>query len=121
MSKKNQKEKNEPPIDYQVSLKNLQFTITLREKDIEALQQELSKKNITIKKLYEENSELKKNMKNIYDVEIKYNKLLVQNEKMKKKEENFNVILNEKDKKFEEEKNKIVREFNSKINQSISI
>ena len=117
MSKKNQKEKNEPPIDYQVSLKNLQFTITLREKDIEALQQELSKKNITIKKLYEENSELKKNMKNIYDVEIKYNKLLVQNEKMKKKEENFNVILNEKDKKFEEEKNKIVREFNSKINQ----
>ena len=121
MSKNKEPTNQEIPIDYQVEIKNLQYTIVLREQEIGAIKETLSKNGAYIKKLESDNFEFKKQIIYYYDIEKKIGKLRHSNELLKKDIENLNQeILNQK-KQYLEEKKQAEKSFNVKINQMQNI
>ena len=119
MSKKKEKEQNneDPPIDYQIELKNLQYTISLKDSEILSLQEQNDKRGKYIKNLENDYYALKKVCANNYELEKEIGRLRHSGELLQKEIENLNrEILNQK-RKFTEEKEQMEKLFNSKINQ----
>ena len=118
MSKKKDKQNtNKPPINYQIESKNLQYTITLRELEIEDLKKDNQNKANYLSNLEDDIKDLRNACINQYklDKELKeykekYSHLQRENEKL-----NEDIINNHK--KFEEEKKQIENYYNLKINQ----
>ena len=119
MSKKKEKEQNnqEPPIDYQIELKNLQYTISLKDSEILGLKEQNDKRGNYIKKLESDYYALKKVCANNYELEKEIGRLRHNGELLQKEIENLNrEILNQK-RKFTEEKEQMEKLFNAKMNQ----
>ena len=116
MSKKKEKVKKDAPMDYQLATKNLQYTIVVKDTDLERLKNDNNNKNKYILSLEEEISKLKSGYINAYDLDIKLRKALTKNENLQKKVDNFNNYLLEVQKKNEEEKKDMENSFQSQIN-----
>ena len=72
MSKNKKKDANakaDVPIDYQVESKNLQYTITLKDTEIDMLQNENKKKKEYILELEKEITQLRKDYVKAYELE----------------------------------------------------
>ena len=121
MNKKKEKEKesnNEaPPIDYLVENKNLQYTITLKDKEILSLKEQNDKRGDYIKKLEKDYYDLKKVCVNNYELEKEIGRLRHSKELLTKDVENLQKDIIIQKTKFLEEKNEIEKLYNSKINQ----
>ena len=117
MSKKKDKIKsNEPPIDYQIATKNLQYTIVIKDTDIERLKEECKDKKEYIIQLEDEITNLRKNAVNAFELETQLRKITAKNEKLEKEVDNFNNRLLEQRKKFDEEKKILESTYKSQIN-----
>ena len=117
MSKKKDKTKsNDAPIDYQLATKNLQYTIVIKDTDIERLKEECKDKKEYIIQLEDEITNLRKNAVNAFDLENQLRKVLAKNERLEKEVDNFNNRLIEQRKKFDEEKKILESTYNSQIN-----
>ena len=117
MSKKKDKIKsNEPPIDYQLATKNLQYTIVIKDTDIERLKEECKDKKEYIIQLEDEITNLRKNAVNAFELETQLRKITAKNEKLEKEVDNFNNRLLEQRKKFDEEKKILESTYKSQIN-----
>lgn len=118
-NKKKEKESNnqEPPIDYQIELKNLQYTITLKDQEIIGIKEQNDKRGNYIKQLEKDYYALKKVCVNNYELEKEIGRLRHSVELLKKEIENLNKeILNQK-RKFLEEKEQMEKLHNAKMNQ----
>ena len=115
--KKDANAKGEVPIDYQVESKNLQYTITLKDMEIDDLQKENAKKKQYITNLEEEIKKLKKDYVHAYELEniIKGNRQKI--EQQDKEIENLNNKINDIKKKNEEEKKQIEANYQDEIHQ----
>ena len=115
--KKDANAKGEVPIDYQVESKNLQYTITLKDMEIDDLLKENVKKKEYITNLEEEIKKLKKDYVHAYELEniIKGNKQKI--EQQDKEIENLNNKINDIKKKNEEEKKQIEANYQDEIHQ----
>ena len=119
MSKKKSKndKKDEIPIDHQVESKNLQYTISLKDIEIENLKEENLKRKQNIIALQTETSNLKNICYNKHLIEKKLQKSLVKNENQQKEINKLNnELLNIQD-KSNEEKKELENFYNAKINQ----
>ena len=117
MSKKKEKIKsNDAPIDYQLATKNLQYTIVIKDTDIERLKEECKDKKEYIIQLEDEVTNLRKNAVNAFELEKQLRKVLAKNERLEKEVDNFNNRLIEQRKKFDEEKKILESTYNSQIN-----
>ena len=117
MSKKKEKIKsNEPPIDYQLATKNLQYTIVIKDTDIERLKEECKDKKEYIIQLEDEITKLRKNAVNAFELETQLRKVSARNERLEKEVNDFNNKLLEQRKKFDEEKKILESTYNSQIN-----
>ena len=119
MSQKNSKDPatQEVPIDYQIEIKNMQYTIVLRDKEISGLKEHLEKNGKYIKKQESDIFDLKKQVAYFYDIEKKLGKERHSNELLQKDIENLNQeILNQK-RKYLEEKDQQEKNFNARMNQ----
>jgi len=117
MSKKKEKIKsNDAPIDYQLATKNLQYTIVIKDTDIERLKEECKDKKEYIIQLEDQITNLRKNAVNAFDLETQLRKVLAKNERLEKEVNNFNNRLLEQRKKFDEEKKFLESTYNSQIN-----
>ena len=120
MSKNKKKDANtkvDVPIDYQVESKNLQFTITLKDNEIDMLQKENQKKKEYIMELEKEIEKLKKDYVKAYELEntIKGNHKKI--ELQEKEIENLNNQIKDQKRKNEEEKKQIEQNFQDEIQQ----
>ena len=120
MSKNKKKDANakaDVPIDYQVESKNLQYTITLKDNEIDMLQKENVKKKEYITVLEKEIQKLKKDYVNAYELEntIKDNHKKIEHQE--KEIENLHNQINEIKLKNEEEKKLIEQNFRDEIHQ----
>ena len=115
--KKDANAKGEVPIDYQVESKNLQYTITLKDMEIDDLLKENAKKKQYITDLEEQIKKLKKDYVHAYELEniIKGNKQKI--EQQDKEIENLNNKINDIKKKNEEEKKQIESNYQDEIHQ----
>ena len=115
--KKDANAKGEVPIDYQVESKNLQYTITLKDMEIDDLQKENAKKKQYITNLEEEIKKLKKDYVHAYELEniIKGSKQKI--EQQDKEIENLNNKINDIKKKNEEEKKQMESNYQDEIHQ----
>ena len=115
--KKDANAKGEVPIDYQVESKNLQYTITLKDMEIDDLLKENEKKKQYITNLEEEIKKLKKDYVHAYELEniIKGNRQKI--EQQDKEIENLNNKINDIKKKNEEEKKQIEANYQDEIHQ----
>ena len=116
MSKKKEKDKKDAPIDYQLATKNLQYTVVIKDNDIERLKNQNNNKSKYILSLEDEISKLKKNSINVFDLENKLLKVLSKNEQLEKESEEHNNKLLELQKKHEEEKKRIEKAYKSELN-----
>ena len=119
MSKKKDKDSNnqEPPIDFQIELKNLQYTITLKDNEITSLKEQNDKRGNYIKNLENDYYALKKVCANNYELEKEIGRLRHNGELLQKDIENLNrEMLNQK-RKFLEEKEQMEKLHNAKMNQ----
>ena len=120
MSKNKKKDANakaDVPIDYQVESKNLQYTITLKDNEIDMLQKENIKKKEYITELEKEIEKLRKDYIHAYELEntIKGNHKKI--EQQEKEIENLHNQINEQKLKNEEEKKQIEQNFRDEIHQ----
>ena len=120
MSKNKKKDANakvDVPIDYQVESKNLQFTITLKDNEIDMLQKENQKKKEYIMELEKEIEKLKKDYVKAYELEntIKGNHKKI--ELQEKEIENLNNQIKDQKRKNDEEKKQIEQNFQDEIQQ----
>ena len=120
MSKNKKKDANakvDVPIDYQVESKNLQFTITLKDNEIDMLQKENQKKKEYIMELEKEIEKLKKDYVKAYELEntIKGNHKKI--EQQEKEIENLNNQIKDQKRKNDEEKKQIEQNFQDEIQQ----
>jgi len=120
MSKNKKKDANtkaDVPIDYQVESKNLQYTITLKDNEIDMLQKENAKKKEYIKELEEEIQKLKKDYIKAYELEntIKRNHKKI--EQQEKEIENLHNQIKNQKLKNDEEKKQIEQNFQDEIHQ----
>ena len=115
--KKDANAKGEVPIDYQVESKNLQYTITLKDMEIDDLLKENAKKKQYITNLEEEIKKLKKDYVHAYELEniIKGNRQKI--EQQDKEIENLNNKINDIKKKNEEEKKQLEANYQDEIHQ----
>ena len=115
--KKDANAKGEVPIDYQVESKNLQYTITLKDMEIDDLLKENVKKKQYITNLEEEIKKLKKDYVHAYELEnvIKGNRQKI--EQQDKEIENLNNKINDIKKKNEEEKKQLETNYQDEIHQ----
>ena len=117
MSKKKNKEKKDAaPLDYQLATKNLQYTIVIKDTDIDRLKTDNNTKSNYILSLENEISTLRANAVNAFELENKLKKILKRNEILQKESDNFNNRLIEERKKFEEEKKRMENTYKSEIN-----
>ena len=116
MSKKKDRDKKDAPIDYQLATKNLQYTIVIKDTDIDRLKNENNNKKNYILSLEGEISKLRAEAINAFELENKLRKALITNEKLQKESDNFNNYLMELNKKHEEEKKRIEHTYQSEIN-----
>ena len=118
MSKRKENSTNQDiPIDYQIEIKNMQYTIVLKDKEIAADNEQLEKNKIYIKKLEGDIFELKKQVAYYFDIE---KKLIIEqnsNELLKKEIENLNQEILNNRRKYLEEKFQSEKVFNAQINQ----
>lgn len=114
--KKDKDEKAEPPIDYQVEKKNLEYTITLKYNENEMLKEENAKKKKYIFSLEDELSKMKMEFVSRFEVEKKLR--IAEYERDQKEEEikKLNNDIIEMKKEFDEEKRQIEKSFNARIN-----
>ena len=85
MSKKKENSTNqEIPIDYQIEIKNMQYTKVLRDKEIGPLKEQLNRNGAYIKKLESEIFDLKKQCVYNHDLDKKLGKLRHSNETLQK-------------------------------------
>ena len=119
MSKKEEKEQNnqELPIDYQVELKNLQYTIVLKDNEITSLKEQNDKRGNIIKKLENDYNALKKVCANNYELEREIGKLRHNGELLQKEIEKLNQDILIQKRKYLEEKEQMEKLYNSRINQ----
>ena len=120
MSKNKKKDANakaDVPIDYQVESKNLQYTITLKDNEIDMLQKENAKKKEYIKELEGEIQKLKKDYIKAYELEntIKRNHKKI--EQQEKEIENLHNQIKNQKLKNDEEKKQIEQNFQDEIHQ----
>ena len=115
--KKDANSKGDVPIDYQVESKNLQYTITLKDNEIDMLQKENAKKKQYITELEKEIQQLKKDYVKAYELEntIKGNHKKI--EQQEKEIENLHNQIELQKKKNEEEKKQIEQNFQDEIHQ----
>jgi len=118
MSKKEKESTvQEMPFDYQIEMKNMQYTIVLRDKDIASLKEQLGKNGTYIQKLEGDIFELKKQIAYYYNIEKKLAEERHSNDLLKKDIENLKEeILNQK-KTYLEEKTQSEKLYNARINQ----
>lgn len=119
MSKKKNKNdnKDEIPIDHQTESKNLQYTILLKDNEIESLKAENLKRKQNIIALQTETSNLRNVCSNKHLIEKKLQKSLVKNENQQKEINKLNNELLNIQNKFNEEKKDLENFYNAKINQ----
>ena len=118
MSKKKENlTSQEIPLDYQVEIKNMNYTILLKENEIADLKNVLVKNSNYMKKLESEIFDLKKQCANNYELDKKIGKLRHNNDILQKENEKLKQdILNQK-KAYLEEKAQSEKLFNARINQ----
>ena len=105
--KKDANPKGDVPLDFQVESKNLQYTITLKDMEIDTLKQENLRKKQYILELEKEIQKLKKDYIQAYKLE---NTIKGNNKKIEKHEreiENLNNQIKDQKNKNEEEKKQI--------------
>ena len=107
----------EIPIDYQIEIKNMQYTIVLRDKEIAANKEQLGKNIIYMKKLEGDIFELKKQVAYYYDIDKKLGRERHSNDLLKKEIENLNQEILNNQRKYLEEKTQSEKLFNARINQ----
>ena len=107
----------EIPIDYQIEIKNMQYTIVLRDKEIAANKEQLEKNIIYMKKLEGDIFELKKQVAYYYDIDKKLGRERHSNDLLKKEIENLNQEILNNQRKYLEEKTQSEKLFNARINQ----
>ena len=120
MSKNKKKDANakaDVPIDFQVESKNLQYTITLKDQEIDLLQKENQHKKEYITKLEEEIGNLRKDYIKAYELENTIKKNHNKIEKQEKEIENLHNQIEIQKKKSEEEKRQIEQNFQDEIQQ----
>ena len=120
MSKNKKKDANakaDVPIDFQVESKNLQYTITLKDQEIDLLQKENQHKKEYINKLEEEIGNLRKDYIKAYELENTIKKNHNKIEKQEKEIENLHNQIEIQKKKNEEEKRQIEQNFQDEIQQ----
>ena len=120
MSKNKKKDANakaEVPIDFQVESKNLQYTITLKDQEIDRLQLENEHKKAYILKLEEEIQKLKKDYIKAYELENTIKKNHNKIEKQEKEIENLHNQMDVQKKKNDEEKKQLEQNFQDEIQQ----
>ena len=120
MSKNKKKDANakaDVPIDFQVATKNLQYTITLKDQEIDLLQKENQHKKEYINKLEEEIGNLRKDYIKAYELENTIKKNHNKIEKKKKEKKKKQKKKEKKKKKSEEEKRQIEQNFQDEIQQ----
>ena len=120
MSKNKKKDANakaDVPIDFQVESKNLQYTITLKDQEIDLLQKENQHKKEYINKLEEEIGNLRKDYIKAYELENTIKKNHNKIEKQEKEIENLYNQIEIQKKKSEEEKRQIEQNFQDEIQQ----
>ena len=120
MSKNKKKDANakaDVPIDFQVESKNLQYTITLKDQEIDLLQKENQHKKEYINKLEEEIGNLRKDYIKAYELENTIKKNHNKIEKQEKEIENLHNQKEKQKKKSEEEKRQIEQNFQDEIQQ----
>ena len=120
MSKNKKKDANakaDVPVDFQVESKNLQYTITLKDQEIDLLQKENQHKKDYITKLEQEIDKLKKDYIKAYELEntIKTNHKKI--EKQEKEIENLHNQMEVQKRKSEEEKKQIEQNYQDEIQQ----
>ena len=120
MSKNKKKDANakaDVPIDFQVESKNLQYTITLKDQEIDLLQKENQHKKDYILQLEEEIQKLKKDYIKAYELENTIKKDHAKIEKQEKEIENLHNQMEVQKKKNEDEKKQIEQNFQDEIQQ----
>jgi hypothetical protein len=120
MSKNKKKDANakaDVPIDFQVESKNLQYTITLKDQEIDLLQKENQHKKDYILKLEEEIQKLKKDYIKAYELENTIKKDHAKIEKQEKEIENLHNQMEVQKKKNEDEKKQMEKNFQDEIQQ----
>ena len=120
MSKNKKKDANakaDVPIDFQVESKNLQYTITLKDQEIDLLQKENQHKKDYILKLEEEIQKLKKDYIKAYELENTIKKDHAKIEKQEKEIENLHNQMEAQKKKNEDEKKQMEQNFQDEIQQ----
>ena len=120
MSKNKKKDANakaDVPIDFQVESKNLQYTITLKDQEIDLLQKENQHKKDYILKLEEEIQKLKKDYIKAYELENTIKKDHAKIEKQEKEIENLHNQMDVQKKKNEDEKKQMEQNFQDEIQQ----
>ena len=120
MSKNKKKDANakaDVPIDFQVESKNLQYTITLKDQEIDLLQKENQHKKDYILKLEEEIQKLQKDYIKAYELENTIKKDHAKIEKQEKEIENLHNQMEVQKKKNEDEKKQMEQNFQDEIQQ----
>ena len=120
MSKNKKKDANakaEVPIDFQVESKNLQYTITLKDQEIDRLQLENQHKKDYITKLEEQIQKLKKDYIKAYELENTIKKNHNKIEKQEKEIENLHNQMEVQKRKNEEEKKQLEQNLKDEIQQ----
>ena len=115
--KKDANAKGDVPIDFQVESKNLQYTITLKDQEIDLLQKENQHKKDYILQLETEINKLKKDYIKAYELENTIKKDHKKIEKQEKEIENLHNQIEAQKRKSEEEKRQLEQNFQDEIQQ----
>ena len=120
MSKNKKKDANakaDVPIDFQVESKNLQYTITLKDQEIDLLQKENQHKKEYILQLESEIEKLRKDYVNAYELENTIKKNHIKIDKQEKEIENLHNQMEVQKRKNDDEKNQLEQNFQDEIQQ----
>ena len=115
--KKDANAKGDVPIDYQVESKNLQYTITLKDQEIDLLQKENQHKKDYIIQLEAEIQKLRKDYVKAYELENTIKKDHKKIEKQEKEIENLHNQMEVQKRKNEEEKRQLEQNLKDEIQQ----
>ena len=118
MSKKKDKAaSNEPPIDYQIESKNLQYTITLRELEIEDLKKDNQNKANYLTNLEGDIKDLRNACINQYKIDQELKVYKAKTESLQREVDKLNEDIINNQKKFDEEKRQIENNHQNEVNQ----
>ena len=115
--KKDANAKGDAPVDFQVESKNLQYTITLKDQEIDLLQKENQHKKDYIIQLETEIQKLKKDYIKAYELENTIKKDHKTIEKQKNEIDNLHNQMEAQKRKSDEEKRQIEQNFQDEIAQ----